>query len=67
MIAGQTGADILPVCINFSNELKFRSKIIVRYGKLIKNEELNFTTGTPSELRYARNLLQERVAELLHD
>ncbi len=67
MIAGQTGADILPVGISFSGKLKFRTKVTVRYGKLIKNEELKFTSGTPtpSEIRYARNLLQDRVAELI--
>lgn len=65
MIAGQTGADILPIGISFEGKLKFRTKITIRYGKVIKNEELGFTTGTPSEIKFARNLLQERIAALI--
>lgn len=65
MIASQTNADIMPVGINFEGKLRFRSKVTVRYGKLIKNEELGIKNNTPGELKYARNLLRDRIAALI--
>lgn len=69
MIAGQTGADILPMVICFEGKLHFRSKIVVRYGAVIPNGELGVSAGAPnpSELRSANKLLQNRLQELLDE
>lgn len=69
MIAGQTGADILPMVICFEGKLHFRSKIIVRYGDIIPNGELGVSAGAPnpSELRSANKLLQSRLQQLLDE
>lgn len=57
LIAHKTGASVLPVTITYTNGKKFRSKVVVNYGKLIPYEELGFTTGEPRELKEATRLL----------
>ena len=42
---------VIPVGINFEGKLKFRKKIVVRFGKPISAEELNITSANPRELK----------------
>ena len=65
MLAYQTGADILPMSISFGKRLHFRCGVTIRIGKLIKNEELGITELVPSQLKFARNLIMERIVENL--
>lgn len=66
VIVAATGADVLPVSIRFkNNRRRFRTRITVRYGKLIKNEKIGITKASSRvELREARDYMQEKVAEL---
>ena len=43
LIAKVTGADVLPVSIYTSDEYKKGTRLTVRFGKVIKNEEFGFT------------------------
>ncbi len=65
LIAHQTGADIVPVGINISRPKRFRSRIVVRYGEVIRNEELGITGGSPHELRKASKLVMDKIIALL--
>ncbi|MEG1994567.1 MAG: lysophospholipid acyltransferase family protein, partial [Oscillospiraceae bacterium] len=43
LIAQKTKSDILPIGITYENKQKFRSKVIIHYGEIIKNSQLGFT------------------------
>lgn len=65
IIAKETSADILPVGIYFDGKLRFRSKITVRYGKLIKFEELELGNDTQTgAVKKASRLIMDRIIEL---
>lgn len=66
VIAAATGADVLPAAIYFkNNRRRFRTKITVRYGKLISNETIGIDRNSSrAELRKAKDLMQEKVTEL---
>ena len=64
MIAGETGADILPCAIIYPGKAQFRGKVTVCYGKLIKNERLNIDVQTPSTLRNASKSIMGDIREL---
>ena len=64
LVAAKTGGDIIPCCINFEGKLHFRSKVTVKYGKVIKNEELGIHEVTPAELKTASKMMMSKIAEL---
>ncbi len=39
-IASVTGEDVVPVCITYQNKAKFRSRILIRFGAVIPNQEI---------------------------
>lgn len=63
MIAGMTGADILPCAVICDVKPRFRSVITVRYGKLIKNESLKIDLEAPSTLRLAAKTVMGSIVE----
>lgn len=67
MIAAHAGRDVIPVGIIFEGpKLKFRSKIIVRYGKRISAEELSFgKDASISELKVLREKIMDSIRELV--
>lgn len=65
LIAGQTGADILPCAISFGEKLSFRAPIHVRYGKLLTAEELAIDPEKPSSMREASKRIMAEIAALL--
>lgn len=63
-LARITGADILPCCI-YKVERPFRSKAIVRFGKVIKNSDLGFEGKDKSkEMKEASALIMKKIKEL---
>ncbi|MCL2033493.1 MAG: 1-acyl-sn-glycerol-3-phosphate acyltransferase [Oscillospiraceae bacterium] len=64
MIAGETGADVLPCAIVYHKKLQFRGKVTVCYGKLIKNDQLKIDVHTPSTLRIASKSIMADIKEL---
>lgn len=67
LVAMRTGANLLPCAVCYGEKLGFRTKVIVRYGRPILNEELNFTPGTQStaEIKAASRLMMNRIVGLL--
>lgn len=64
LIAGRTGADILPCAVVYDKKLRFRSVVTVRYGALIKNDTLGIDLETPSTLRLAAKSIMGEIVEL---
>lgn len=64
LIAGRTGADILPCAIVCDKKLRFRSPVTVRYGKLIKNESLKIDLQSPSTLRLAAKSVMDDIVSM---
>lgn len=66
LIAKQTGADVLPVSIYTSDEYKKGTRLTVRFGTVIKNEEFGFSEGEYSakELRSASKRIMGDITAL---
>ena len=66
MIAKATKADILPVCVYFSEKPHFRSRLTIRYGEVIPYESLGLSEQEHSaqELRAAAAYVMERITDL---
>ena len=65
LIAAKTGADVIPAAIVFEGrKLKFRSKVVVKYGKPIKAQELAITGTSSSELKELKAKIMGAITEL---
>ena len=66
LIAAKAQVPVIPVGISFKgSKLKFRSKLIVRFGKMISPEELQITSQSPSELKVLKLKIMESITELV--
>lgn len=66
LIAAKAERDVVPVGIIFEGpKLKFRSKILVRYGKPIKASELQISEASPKELKGLKNKIMSAITELV--
>lgn len=66
VVASQTAADILPACIIYGPRRWFHRRVVtVKFGRVIRNEELHITDHNKTELRAANALLGGRIAALL--
>lgn len=65
LVAIQTKSNILPVGISFDQPLRFRSTVTIRFGKLIRFEELGADKGGPSQMKQASKLIMSRIVELV--
>lgn len=66
LIAAQAGVDVIPVGIIFEGaKLKFRSKIVVKFGKPIKASELAISGTSSSELRGLKTKIMGSITELV--
>jgi 1-acyl-sn-glycerol-3-phosphate acyltransferase len=63
IIASMSKGDILPVGVSYTNKSKFRSKIYIGFGELLKNEDFCFTEQTTSEIRKVGTLIMEKISE----
>lgn len=67
LIAQKTKAKILPVGIAYEDKSKWRSKVIINFGKPIENSELFSSEEiSPRELKDASKLIMERISTLRH-
>lgn len=66
LIAAVAQCPVVPVGINFEGKLKFRRKIVVRFGKPISPEQLKVTTPGPKELKLLRTTIMDAITELVH-
>lgn len=65
LIARMTEADVLPCAISFEGKLRFRSRITVKFGEIIKHDQLGFDDDTPSSLKKASKLIFGKTLALL--
>lgn len=66
LIAAKSGADVLPMGIVFEgNKLRFRSKLTLRIGKVIKAEDLHFEGESPKDLKNAKKIIMDAITELV--
>ena len=66
MIAAMSGADVVPCGIVFEGEkLKFRSKLTLKYGPVIKAEDIKVTGTSPRELKGVKQKIMGAVTELV--
>lgn len=65
LIAGQTGADVLPCAVSYGPKLGLRTPITVRYGKLIPHAELGVDPASPSTLKGATRRIMEDIISML--
>lgn len=68
LIAAKSKAAVLPVAIVFDGKLRFRKKVIVRYGKLIQPEEIAIGEEiNPRELRTIKQRIMGDIQALLEE
>lgn len=67
LIASKAQKDVIPVGIIFSGpKLKFRSKILVKYGKPISSEELKISDeASPKELKQLKLTIMSSITNLV--
>ena len=66
LIAAVAQTKVVPVGINFEGKLKFRKKVVVRYGAPIDPKALGITTTSPRDLKKIKNEIMENIIELVH-
>lgn len=66
LIAAKANVDVIPVAIFFEGKLKFRKKVVVKYGKPISASQLQIGDKlVPSELKKLKNMVMESITELV--
>ncbi len=68
LIAAIAQTNIIPVGINFKgNKLKFRSKVVVRFGEPIVPAEIGVTSTNAKSLKVIKNIIMGKITELVHE
>lgn len=67
LIAAIAQTKVVPVGINFEGRLKFRKKVVVRFGEPIIPSEIGVTSTNPKELKIIKNTIMDKIKELVHD
>ncbi len=69
LIAARSGADVVPCGITFEGEkLKFRSKLILRYGKVIPASEIHTDDDvSPKTLKAVKLRIMSAIKELVDE
>jgi 1-acyl-sn-glycerol-3-phosphate acyltransferase len=66
MIAAKSGADVLPCGIIFEGrKLRFRSKLTLRFGEVIKYDDLKIEGTSSKELKKVKNLIMNSIKRLV--
>ena len=66
LIAAKSGADVLPCGIIFEGEkLRFRSKLTLRFGKVIPAEEIAVEDASPKALKAVKARIMDAIKELV--
>ena len=65
LIAGETGADLLPCGIWYERGgPRFRGRVVLRYGRLITHEELAYAGRSAGELKRISRLVMDEIVAL---
>lgn len=66
MIAAKSGADVLPCGIIFEGEkLHFRSKLILKFGKVIPASEIAIEDASPKALKEVKKRIMGEITKLV--
>lgn len=63
-IASESGADVLPAGIVFEKRKGKRTRLTIRYGKVIPNEKLTLSSLNAAELRRSRDVIMNEIGAL---
>lgn len=66
LVAAMAQVPVVPVGINFEGKLKFRKRVVVRFGKPIVPSEIGVTSTNPHALKTIKNEIMEKITELVH-
>nr|WP_295129863.1 lysophospholipid acyltransferase family protein [Ruminococcus sp.] len=67
LIAAVAQTKIIPVGITFEGKLKFRKKVVVRYGKPIIPSEIGAAGTDSKSLKVLKNKVMEEITSLVHE
>lgn len=67
VIASQTGAPVLPVCIKYSEIKNFRKKVYISVGTMIEADELKLDENDRSSLKRISGKIMDRIKELMEN
>ncbi len=65
LVAAAANVPIIPVGIVFEGKLKFRKKIVVKFGKAISPNQLNSSEINPKELKKLKQTIMEKIVDLV--
>lgn len=65
LIAAIAQVPVIPVGIVFEGKLKFRKKVVVKFGKAISTEELNVSDTSPKELKKLKLTIMNEIVDLV--
>lgn len=65
LIAAIAQVTVIPVGIVFEGKLKFRKKVVVKFGKAISPEELNVSDTSPKELKKLKLTIMNEIVDLV--
>ena len=66
VIASQSGGDLLPASICYVGK-KFRSSVVIRYGKPIANSQILIEENSTKQIKVVVALLRDEVEKLLEE
>ena len=66
VIASQSGGDLLPAAIWYEGK-KFRSRVVIRYGKPIANSQILIEENSTKQIKVVVALLRDEVEKLLEE
>ena len=66
VIASQSGGDLLPAAIWYEGK-KFRSRVVIRYGKPIANSQILIEESSTKQIKVVVALLRDEVEKLLEE
>ena len=67
LIAAVAQTKVVPVGINFTGKLKFRSKVIIRFGKPITPSEIGASNADSKSLKILKSKIMEEITKLVYE
>ena len=67
LIAAVAQTKVVPVGINFSGKLKFRSRVVIRFGQPVIPSEIGAASSDSKSLKILKNKIMEEITKLVHE
>lgn len=65
LVAAVAQVPVIPVGIVFEGKLKFRKKVVVKFGKAISPTEMNISSTDPKELKKIKKAIMNEIVDLV--